>query len=67
MLINGADIKTVSKILGHSNISITLEIYAHTLDSMKRDAVNSMETAILGKIEKMEEAPAEEKEEVLTV
>jgi len=50
MLMNGIDIKTVSTILGHSTISITLEIYAHVLDSMKRDAVNKME-AVIYKIE----------------
>ncbi len=35
----GVDIKTLSEILGHSNINITLNIYAHSLMEQKRIAI----------------------------
>ncbi|MBN7773641.1 tyrosine-type recombinase/integrase [Clostridium aminobutyricum] len=41
----GVDIKTLSEILGHSNVSITLNIYAHSLMEQKKiamDKLNSM-------------------------
>ena len=41
----GVDIKTISEILGHSNVSITLNIYAHSLIEHKKAAIekfNSM-------------------------
>lgn len=39
----GENIKVVSERLGHANVSITLEIYAHVLPGMQRDAANRME------------------------
>lgn len=38
---NKIDIKTVSTILGHSDISTTLNVYVHPSDEAKRDAVNA--------------------------
>lgn len=38
---NKIDIKTVSSILGHSNVSTTLNIYVHPSDAIKRDAINN--------------------------
>lgn len=35
----GVDIKTLSEILGHSNVSITLNIYAHSLIEQKKIAI----------------------------
>ncbi len=35
----GVDIKTLSEILGHANISITLNIYAHSLMEQKKIAI----------------------------
>lgn len=35
-------IETISKLLGHSKITITLEYYAEILDSMKSDAINAL-------------------------
>lgn len=35
----GVDIKTISEILGHSNVSITLNIYAHSLIEQKKAAM----------------------------
>lgn len=36
----GVDIKTLSEILGHSNVSITLNIYAHSLMEQKKIAMD---------------------------
>lgn len=36
----GVDIKTLSEILGHSNVSITLNIYAHSLMEQKKLAMD---------------------------
>jgi len=44
----GENIKVVSERLGHANISITLEIYAHVLPGMQRDAANRMEELLNG-------------------
>ncbi|MFT3982814.1 MAG: site-specific integrase [Lachnospiraceae bacterium] len=35
----GVDIKTLSELLGHSNVSITLNIYAHSLIEQKKKAI----------------------------
>jgi len=34
----GEEPKTVQELLGHANISITLDTYTHVLDSMKKKA-----------------------------
>lgn len=36
----GVDIKTLSELLGHSNVSITLNIYAHSLLEQKKIAID---------------------------
>ncbi|MBE6034511.1 MAG: site-specific integrase [Clostridiales bacterium] len=38
----GIDIKTLSEILGHSNVSITLNIYAHSLMEQKKVAIDRL-------------------------
>lgn len=38
----GVDIKTLSEILGHSNVSTTLNIYAHSLMEQKKIAINKL-------------------------
>lgn len=38
---NNIDVKTVSTILGHSNISTTLDIYVHPSSEAKKNAVNT--------------------------
>lgn len=47
----GVDIVTVSKLLGHSDITTTMRIYAHELEGSKRAAADSMNVALasLGK------------------
>ncbi len=36
--------KTVQSLLGHSNISITLDTYTHVLESMKKKAATKLNT-----------------------
>jgi len=38
----GIDIKTLSEILGHSNVSITLNVYAHSLLEQKKIAIDKL-------------------------
>ncbi len=38
----GVDIKTLSEILGHSNVSITLNIYAHSMFDQKKKAIDKL-------------------------
>ncbi len=40
-LTSGADLYTVSKLIGHKNLSTT-QIYAEVIDSVKRQAVNNL-------------------------
>jgi integrase len=42
----GVPINTVSKMLGHSSVTITLDIYAHVLEEMQQDAVIKMDEDI---------------------
>lgn len=38
----GVDLKTLSEILGHSNVNITLNVYAHSLMEQKKKAIEKM-------------------------
>lgn len=40
---NGADIKTISEILGHSDIETTLKVYTHTSEKAKKKAIDKFE------------------------
>lgn len=40
---NGKDIKTISKLLGHATIQITLNTYIHLFESVDHDAVASLD------------------------
>lgn len=42
LLESGVDFKTLSELLGHENVEITMRIYAHTLMQTKRDAVQKL-------------------------
>ena len=46
---SGIDIRTVSEILGHANISLTLQLYAHSTTQSKRNAMESLEIFLLEK------------------
>lgn len=43
MITNGIDIKTVSELLGHANISTTLAIYTHSNINAKQEAIKKMD------------------------
>nr|WP_297936926.1 site-specific integrase [uncultured Lachnoclostridium sp.] len=45
---NGVDIKVVSQLLGHKDISVTYNIYIHILEEQKIDAINSLDNIING-------------------
>ena len=42
----GADVKTVSQLLGHTKTDITLNRYVHSTDDSKRNAINCLNKAI---------------------
>jgi site-specific recombinase XerD len=44
---SGAEIYTVSKLLGHKNVKTT-QVYAKATDKMKREAVNALPEIIIG-------------------
>ena len=48
LLASGVNVKVVSEMLGHSSVSITLQIYAHVLPHMQQSAVNTMEALLQG-------------------
>lgn len=41
---NGEDVKTVSELLGHSDITITYNTYIHLIKQQKKDAVNKLDS-----------------------
>lgn len=43
LLASGVNVKVVSEMLGHSSVSITLNIYAHVLPHMQQSAVSAMD------------------------
>lgn len=43
MIKNNVPISTVSGVLGHSNVSTTLNIYTHVIEDSKKEAINIME------------------------
>lgn len=49
MLSNGVDVLTVSKMLGHRDVSTTMDIYGHAIDEAKRKAAQCIADVILRK------------------
>jgi len=39
----GVPVKVIQELLGHSSITITLNVYGHVLPSMQDEAMNKME------------------------
>ncbi|MDD6794075.1 MAG: tyrosine-type recombinase/integrase, partial [Clostridiaceae bacterium] len=39
----GEEPKTVQKLLGHANLSITMDTYTHVLEEVKRNAVSKLD------------------------
>jgi len=61
LLAMGIPARTIMEILGHSNISTTMNIYSHVLDSMKQDAANAMRSALCVSLDvKEKRAPEDE-------
>jgi integrase len=58
-LAQGVPLKTVSDLLGHSSIQITADIYGHTDDNQKLDAVDK----IAGLFEEDEEGDEADEDE----
>jgi len=48
LLAAGADVRTVSDLLGHEQIGLTLDLYAHSLPAMKQAAMGKMEAILFG-------------------
>ena len=42
LLSMGVPMKVVQELLGHSNISITMDTYSHVLPSMQKEAIEKM-------------------------
>lgn len=47
MLGGGVHPKVVAEMLGHSQISITLDLYSHVTPTMQRDAAEAMNAVLL--------------------
>jgi integrase len=47
-LAQGVDPRTIMETLGHSQISLTLNTYAHVLPRLRRDAAHRMNQILLG-------------------
>ncbi|WP_289731730.1 hypothetical protein [Thomasclavelia cocleata] len=39
---NNIDVKSLSEMLGHSSVSITLELYVHSSLEFKKDQINKL-------------------------
>jgi integrase len=48
LLAQGVDLKTISEILGHSQISTTADIYAHVAPELKRNVADRMQQTLAG-------------------
>jgi integrase len=40
----GVDLKVIQKILGHSKLDMTANVYSHVLPAMQKEAVEKMKT-----------------------
>jgi integrase len=48
MLLQGVHVKVVSEMLGHSSVSITLDLYGHVLPDMQRQATTAIQRLLEG-------------------
>jgi integrase len=48
LLAQGVPLKVVSEILGHSQISIAADLYTHVLPSMRKEAIDLMDSILTG-------------------
>lgn len=49
MLKHSVPAKVASERLGHSNISITMDLYSHVMKELQEDAANKIEGALFSK------------------
>jgi integrase len=42
----GVDVKTVSQLLGHTDVKITLNRYVHSTDDTKKQAIDKLQKAL---------------------
>jgi integrase len=47
----GVPPRTAMEILGHTNISVTLEVYTRALETSKRDAIGSLDRLLIPRSE----------------
>lgn len=55
LLVSGVHPKVVQEILGHSQISMTMDIYSHVLPIMHQDAMDKLNQAFMGDAKKGED------------
>jgi integrase len=48
LLAQGVPLKVVSDLLGHTRISVTADLYTHVLPSLKREAMDLMDSLLTG-------------------
>lgn len=48
----GVHAKVVQEMLGHTQISMTMDIYSHVLPSMQQDAVSKLNTLLINRHER---------------
>jgi len=48
LLAQGAELRTVMELLGHSGIAVTANTYAHVLPALKREAAAKLDAALGG-------------------
>jgi integrase len=48
LLAQGVELKVVSELLGHSDIRVTADIYAHVLPSLKKQTIDLMDKILTG-------------------
>jgi integrase len=48
MLAMGTRLEIVSRVLGHSSVTVTADVYSHLLGGEKRQAAAAMTAALLG-------------------
>ena len=56
MVRSGADVKTISSNLGHSSVSVTMDIYAHSLAEAGHEAAEKFYNLIRRKDQEEEKA-----------
>jgi integrase len=48
LLAQGVGMRVIMDVLGHSKISVTMDVYAHVLPALQRNAAERMESALFG-------------------